>query len=139
MRIGVYYLESTNAATELMNSANREFLEHLSSMTGYPMELISLEEVKKEDFPVVFVGGGGTEGRFLKALPQLKEPVFLLTTGVNNSLAASMEILSYLRQKDIRAEILHGSEEKIAQRLKTLGTVFKAVEKIHSLKIGVVG
>ncbi|MBQ1304900.1 MAG: hypothetical protein IIY44_00680, partial [Erysipelotrichales bacterium] len=74
-----------------------------------------------------------------KALPQLKEPVFLLTTGANNSLAASMEILSYLRQKGVRAEILHGSEEKIAQRLKTLGTVFKAVEKIHSLKIGVVG
>ncbi len=139
MRIGVYYLESTNAAGNLINASNREFLEHLSEKTGYPMELIALEEVQNEAFPIVFVGGGGTEGRFLKALPQLKEPVFLLTTGANNSLAASMEILSYLRQKGVRAEILHGSEEKIAQRLKTLGTVFKAVEKIHSLKIGVVG
>ena len=48
---------------------------------------------------VVFVGGGGVEGNFKRALPELKDPIVILTSGENNSLAASMEILSYLKNE----------------------------------------
>jgi len=46
--------------------------------------------------------------------------VFLLTSGENNSLAASMEILSFIRQKGYRGEILHGSLVEIVVRLSAL-------------------
>ena len=45
-------------------------------------------------------------------------PVRLLTSGKSNSLAASMEILSFLNRAGWPGEIIHGSAEEIALRLR---------------------
>ena len=70
---------------------------------------------------IIYVRTGGTEGLFLeKVAPRLGRPVRLLTSGQSNSLAASMEILSWLRQHGFAGEILHGSAADIAARIRTL-------------------
>lgn len=66
---------------------------------------------------VLYVRTGGTESIFKEIFPILDDDVLLLTSGRNNSLAASMEILSFLNQQGRRGEILHGSASHIAQRL----------------------
>ena len=139
MKIGVYYVQSTNADGENINRYNHELVDRLSAMTGLEMEFVELADAKKQDMLLVFIGGGGTEGRFKAALPELPHPVLLITTGYNNSLAASMEILSYLEQEGIKGEIIHGSEEKMAERIKTLATVFAAKKKISSMRLGSIG
>ena len=92
---------------------------------------------------IIFVRTGGTEGQFRKLLPRLTEQggsrFFLLASGKSNSLAASMEILSYLRQQGLSGEILHGSEESIALRIKDLITVERARVKLASTILGVIG
>lgn len=70
----------------------------------------------RHDICVIYVRTGGTEGLF-KAL-DLPGHIRLLTSGRSNSLAASMEILSYLRRQGRSGEILHGSAEDIASRLQ---------------------
>lgn len=139
MKIGVYYIESQNADTEHINQYNRELVERLSEKTGYDISFVSLAEAKETDLLLTFIGGGGTEGAFKKIVDQLPRPVFLLTTGFNNSLAASMEILSYLVQNDIKGEIIHGSEERMAHRIAVLARVFAARKKIAELRLGCVG
>ena len=76
---------------------------------------------------LIYVRTGGTEGAFKAAftapdgrlvLPRV--PVLLLTSGKSNSLAASMEILSFLRQQGCRGEILHGSADYIVARILAL-------------------
>ena len=94
---------------------------------------------------LIYVRTGGTEGLFLEQVaPLLKgactpdrrsdypaiplegvrdksqQPVRLLTSGESNSLAASMEILSWLRQRGIVGEILHGSPARIARRIRSI-------------------
>ncbi|MCR5841311.1 MAG: hypothetical protein K6G86_04455 [Bacteroidales bacterium] len=70
---------------------------------------------------IIYVRTGGTEGLFLeKVAPRLRRPVRLLTSGQSNSLAASMEILSWLRQHGFAGEILHGSAADIAARIRAL-------------------
>ena len=82
------------------------------------------------DSPVIiYIRTGGTEGLFLeKVAPHLLragapdgggQPVRLLASGQSNSLAASMEILSWLRQRGIAGEILHGSPTAIADRIRS--------------------
>lgn len=72
---------------------------------------------------LIYVRTGGTEGLFLDHVaPRLRDkarqqPVRLLTSGQSNSLAASMEILSWLRQQGLAGEILHGSPAEIATRI----------------------
>lgn len=67
------------------------------------------------DRDLIYVRTGGTEGIFKKL--GLKGDIRLLTSGKSNSLAASMEILSYIRKNGGRGEILHGSAEYISGRI----------------------
>ena len=71
---------------------------------------------------LIYVRTGGTEGLFLSLLGEGPFPkgVRLLTSGLSNSLAASMEILSWLRQRSIDGEILHGSAGSVAGRIRAL-------------------
>ena len=139
MKIGVYYVESTNADSININQYNRELVDRLSQMVGEDIRFVSLEEAKQQDFLLVFIGGGGVEGRFKAIADQLPRPVFLLTTGKNNSLAASMEILSWLVQNNIKGEIIHGSEERMARRIRILSRVFAVKARISHMRIGRVG
>lgn len=139
MKIGVYYIVSSNTAGRLIDEANYSMIKRLSALIEKEIEITSLEELNQYDFVFTFIGGGGTEGRFLEVLDKLPRPIFLLATPNNNSLAASMEILSYLNQNDIEGEIIHGSEEKVAKRLSDLAKVFEVKKKINNFKIARVG
>ena len=139
MRIGVYYFESTNALADEINAYNHDLVKTLASKTGIEIEFTDLEHIKDYDMALLFIGGGGTEGRYLQVVDQLPRPMFLLTTGANNSLAASMEILSYMRQNNIPGEIIHGSEDKMAARIGNLARIFAAKKRLSNFKIGRVG
>ena len=92
---------------------------------------------------VIYVRTGGTEGIFKRLLPQLRQqtqaPFYLLTSGKSNSLAASMEILSYLQQNYMQGEIIHGSTDYIARRLATLTKVSEAKNKLFGTRYGIIG
>lgn len=139
MKIGVYYVVSNTAAAKIADEGNYPWLDKLSELTGYEFEVTDIEHINDYDLAFEFIGGGGTEAMVLEVLDKLPRPVFLLTTGANNSLAASMEILSYLRQNDIPGEIIHGSDEFVVKRIKELSKVFKAKKRIESFKFARVG
>ena len=79
----------------------------------------------------IYIRTGGTEGLFLEKVapvlsgPETKDsrPVRMLASGQSNSLAAAMEILSWLRQRGIAGEILHGSPAAIAARIRSFSAV----------------
>ena len=92
---------------------------------------------------LIFVRTGGTEGIFKGLFPELREkserPFYLLTSGKSNSLAASMEILSYLRQHHLSGEIIHGRPEYIASRILLLEKVEGARKKMNGCRLGIIG
>lgn len=92
------------------------------------------------DLDLVYVVTGGTEGLFLEALPQIQGHVHILTSGKSNSLAASMEILSYLKQVGRSGEIIHGSAEYVAARIELLARVERGRKRLAGgLRLGVIG
>ena len=91
------------------------------------------------DVELVYVRTGGTENAFKAVFPQLDGPVRLLTSGASNSLAASMEILSFLRQQGREGEILHGSATYIAERIAALSRAARARRRLQGSRAGVVG
>ncbi|MCR4633767.1 MAG: hypothetical protein K5648_06545 [Erysipelotrichaceae bacterium] len=139
MKIGVYYVVSATAAAEIANDGNFPWLKKLSEMTGFDFEVTDVDHVNDYDMVVDFIGGGGTEGIFKRDMDRLPQPYFLLTTGANNSLAASMEILSYLRQNDLPGEIIHGSDDFVVSRIRELATVFKAKKRLDGFRVARVG
>lgn len=91
------------------------------------------------DLKLIFVQTGGSEGLFLQAFDKLQEPYYLLTNGSNNSLAASLEILTYLRQRGKRGEILHGSAEYVAERIRRLARISRVAKELKTTRLGVIG
>lgn len=95
------------------------------------------------DLDLIYVRTGGAEGIFKSLLPEMLsrgiERYYLLTSGKSNSLAASLEILSYLRQQGLKGEVLHGSADYLKARIKNLETVALARKKLSGARIGVIG
>ena len=91
------------------------------------------------DTELVYVRTGGTENAFKAVFPHLDGPVRLLTSGASNSLAASMEVLSFLRQQGREGEILHGSAAYIAERIAALSRAARARRRLQGSRAGVVG
>lgn len=65
---------------------------------------------------LIYIRTGGSEQEFLNL--KLSGDIRLLTSGKENSLAAAMEILSYVNKHEGRGEIFHGTPSEIARRLK---------------------
>ena len=122
----VLYTLTSGLHGEMAPDARREpFIQALEAALGTPFDC------RGDDFcgygqadaqELIYIRTGGTEGLFLeKVAPRLirgKQPVRLLASGQSNSLAASMEILSWLRQRGFAGEILHGRPADIAARLR---------------------
>ena len=92
---------------------------------------------------LIYVRTGGAEGIFKALLPEMLargiDRYYLLTSGRSNSLAASLEILSYLRQQGLRGEVLHGSDTYVSARIRTLEKVREARARLRDMRIGVIG
>ena len=137
--IHVYTLTSSLHDAGAVDAITAEFLKSI----GLEMEM------KGADFSsfgegapdLIYVRTGGTEGVFKALLPNLPKnrPIYLLTSGKSNSLAASMEILSYLNHCGLRGEILHGSPEYLRGRIEVLAKAAKALKELKGQRLGVVG
>lgn len=135
MKIAVLPIVSSLHDNVSINEETKNLLNEIQEIGGYEFILSNPSNFYDEELSLILVQSGGSEGYFLKMEKDLKEPYYLLTYGSNNSLAASMEILTYLKNKDQKAEILHGSSKYIASRLKEI----ESKEKIDPINLGVVG
>jgi len=139
MKIGLYNLVSDVHNEEYIDSTLHGFLVDIEEKLGEKLENINLEDFDKDYFPLIFVKSGGTEGKFKQIFEQAKGPYLLLSTGLHNSFAASLEIASFLKQKGKKVEIIHGNSGYIARRIEELRKIFQVKNKLISIKLGVIG
>ena len=139
--IAIYTLTSELHDEKAVSTVTNEFLESIG--ISYKLKGSDYSDYGTHSLSLIYVRTGGTEGIFKRLLPELMakspRPFYLLTSGKSNSLAASMEILSYLRQHDIRGEIIHGSTAYIAQRIRLLETVEQAYWQLQGSRLGIIG
>ena len=140
-KIRIYTLTSELHDEKAVGAVTKEFLEGLG--LTYELKGADYSDYGGSGLHIIYVRTGGTEGIFLKLLPQLLEkssrPFYLLTSGKSNSLAASMEILSYLRQHNLKGEIIHGSQQYITRRITMLAKVEEACRQLNGIRLGITG
>ena len=147
--IAIYTLTSELHDAQAIHAATQEFLSSLDIQ--YDFRDGDYSDYGTAPLNIIYVRTGGTEGQFRRLLPQLtcsqkptaksEKPniIYLLTSGKSNSLAASLEILSYLRQQGIRGEVIHGTPELISRRLQLLERAAMAICRLHGSRVGVIG
>ncbi len=140
MKIGLYNLVSEVHNEGYIDQTLRGFITKIEEKLGEKFENINLEDFNCKDcFPLIFIKSGGAEMKFEQIFKQVKGPYLLLSSGLHNSFAASLEIASFLKQKRKRVEIIHGDSDYIARRIKELRKIFQVKNRLVSSKLGVIG
>lgn len=141
MNIGLYTLTSPLHDEQAVNAASQEFISEIEGELEAKFDFYGpdFSSYGKHALDVIYVRTGGTENLFSEVFPKLQGNIILLTSGKSNSLAASLEILSYLNQHDRKGEIIHGSVEYIAERLRILSKVNAAKQALDGMNLGVIG
>lgn len=108
----------------------------------FTLKFIDYTEMGKltpDDFSLLFIATGGVERLVIQHFEQLPRPTILLADGMQNSLASALEISSWLRNRGMKSEILHGELTEIVKRLFVMYNNFKAQRQISNSRIGVIG
>ena len=123
-----------------MRSSHEIILNELEKY--FTLKFIDYTEMGKltpDDFSLLFIATGGVERLVIQHFEQLPRPTILLADGMQNSLASALEISSWLRNRGMKSEILHGELTEIVKRLFVMYNNFKAQRQISNSRIGVIG
>ena len=139
MKINVIRLRSDlHDKNKEMIKENNSFIDDLNNEL-MDDDLLLEENAKDASFSIVFVESGGSETKFVKIFDELEDPIILLSNGKNNSLPASLEIKTYINQHDKTSLLLTGSEEQIAEGIRSASSVFGAINGLKGVNLGVIG
>ncbi|MCD8260564.1 MAG: fucose isomerase [Bacteroides sp.] len=92
-----------------------------------------------DDFKLVFIATGGVEKMVVQNFESLPRPTVILADGMQNSLAAALEVSAFLRTRDMKPEIMHGEAFSIVKRITELYNNFEAQKVLRKKRIGVMG
>ena len=137
--MAVFY-QIKSPLSQITEERMHRYIDSLSDALGEKLEKVSLDQYLADDFALLYVASGGSEGYFLEVFDQLKSRhCYILTSGDSNSLAASMEILSFLKKHGGSGEILHGDIEQVAGRIRALKNAHRAKASLKGKKLGCIG
>ena len=140
MTINLVMFASVLTKSATMIKVHEPLLSELEK--NFTINIIDCQDIDKlsdDDFKLLFIASGGVERLIVQHFESLTHPVALLTDGLQNSLAASLEISAWFRSKGMRCEILHGDYNKTVERIYALYNNFKAKRSIQGQRVGVIG
>lgn len=98
-----------------------------------------VEDIPASAYKMAFICSGGVEAKVIRNFSLLPYPITLLTDGLNNSLAAALEIAAWIQTKDMRVRIIHGETEDMVKSVLLHHKAFAAKRAIKNNRIGVIG
>ena len=140
MKLNLITFASSLASRESIFTDHHELLDAIAER--YDVRYIFPEELDKplpEGATMVLVGSGGVEEMVKANIDRLPPYVMLIADGLKNSLAASLEILSWMRQNGRHGRVLHGPIEFIMQGIDDYALAQKTVNELKGKRVGVIG
>ena len=136
----IAYYQIRSPLSQTTDGRMTRYIAQLSKELGEELRRAELSEYLSEDFALLYVASGGSESYFLEVFERLKEKkCYILTSGESNSLAASMEILSYLNAHGGTGVILHGDVPAVAAQIKARKSAARALSSLRGKKLGCIG
>ncbi len=139
ININIYPIKSDLSYGNTISEESDKLIKTLKEKTGYSFNIVNLDELHDGDLGLILIQSGGSESKFKEIYSKIEGPYYLLTYGSSNSLAASLEILSFIRKNGKEGEILHGSYDYIASRLDSLLNEKTRAFQGKTYKLGVIG
>lgn len=140
MKLNLITFASSLATRESIFTDHHELLDAIAEK--YEVKYIFPEELDgqlPDGATMVLVGSGGVEEMVKANIDRLPPYVVLIADGLKNSLAASLEILSWMRLNDRHGRVLHGPVSFIMQGIDNYAAAHDAISKLHGKRVGVIG
>ena len=140
MKLNLITFASSLATRESIFTDHHELLDAISEK--YDVKYIFPEDLDNqpvEGATMVLVGSGGVEEMVKANIDRLPPYVVLIADGLKNSLAASLEILSWMRQNDRHGRVLHGPVSFIMQGIDDFAIAHETIAKLQGKRVGVIG
>ncbi len=121
--------------SEAVKAAHKDIFAAMGQV--FDVELVPVSDLKGKTGTVfLFVATGGVEEGVRKAVESSDvKMIYLVADGLQNSLAASMEIAAWLGTKGIGAKIIHGTPAAMTDELLSLQTS----EALRGCRVGLMG
>lgn len=138
MKVKIYPIHSALHNQIVLTESTTKFISELAKK-GIDVSVVdTLDNFYTDcDLSLILVQSGGSENLFVENFAKFKEPYYLLTYGVNNSLAASLEIMAFLKNHNLKGEVIHGDNDYIAARLNELNVSEPSIKAEANL--GIIG
>jgi len=140
MKLNLITFASSLASRESVFTDHHELLDAISEK--YDVQYIFPEELQQplpQGATMVLVGSGGVEEMVKAHIGCLPPHVVLIADGLKNSLAASLEILSWMRQEGRHGRVLHGPTSYIMQGIDDHVIASEAIGNLQGKRVGVIG
>lgn len=140
MKLNLITFASSLATRESIFTDHHELLDAINEK--YDVRYIFPEELDKPlpaGATMVLVGSGGVEEMVKAHIDRLPAYVVLIADGLKNSLAASLEILSWMRLEGRQGRVLHGPTSFIMQGIENYAQAQDVIDKLGGKRVGVIG
>lgn len=138
MKIKIYAIQSQLSNQRVLLENTNILINNLKDCDIETDIVNNVEDLyENADLSLILVQSGGSENLFIENFGKFKEPYYFLTYGENNSLAASLEIMAFLKNHNLKGEVLHGENEYLAKRIKALALT--PSNKIPEANLGLIG
>ena len=140
MKLNLITFASSLASRESVFTDHHELLDTIAEKFDvryiFPEEL---DHLPSEGATMVLVGSGGVEEMVKANIDRLPPYIVLIADGLKNSLAASLEILSWMRLDGRQGRVLHGPTSFIMQGIEDYVAAHDAITRLHGKRVGVIG
>ncbi len=140
MKLNLITFASSLASRESIFTDHHELLDAIAGK--YDVQYIFPKELDKplpDGATMVLVGSGGVEEMVKANINRLPSYVVLIADGLKNSLAASLEILSWMRLNSLHGRVLHGPTSFIMQGINDYAQAYEVIDKLNGKIVGVIG
>lgn len=131
----LYQAASCLHDSEAVKAAHKDLFAALAE--EFDINLLPVSDLKDvTGTALLFVATGGVEEGVREAIESSDvKMVYLVADGLQNSLAASMEIAAWLRDKGVGAKIIHGPLDAMVDELRSV----RVGEALRGCRVGLMG
>lgn len=133
------FTTGTYNAEQVYESHRELFIALEKHFTLHLVDYRKADKIPSNAYKMAFIGSGGIEDKVAQNFSILPYPVTLLSDGLYNSLAASLEISACFGSKDMKVRIIHGPVPDMVRQVLNHHQAFAAKRALKGKRIGVLG
>ena len=135
----IVFSSEINKKEQVYENHKELFVELEKYFTLYLVNYQDADSIPSHEYKMAFISSGGVEAKAVSNFSIFPYPITLLADGLNNSLAAALEIAAWVQSKDMKVRIIHGPVPEMVKQVLLHHQAFAARRSLKGKRIGVIG